>query len=920
MSSKTGTLTTLVLALAAGGAFPQDVPEPGSAEAIAAATSDPRFLSPWVASLPDSPTVPSPRDSLGRIAGAPGELADTAKAYGYCRALAAASPRVRLFTIGRSEAGRDILLLAVADESGIADLERLKAATAALADPRRTDPAGAERLIESARPIYYLNAALHADETGSTEAMLELAYRLAVSEQPMIQRIRRELVVLINPVSNPDGRDRVVEWYYRFLKGKTDWASLPRISPPYWSNYAFVDINRDTHQQTHEATKAVHRMFHEWHPTVVHDLHEAFALLLTWNGTGPYNPNIDPITYGEFLELSFHEVRELTALGMPGVWTWKFGEGFGHHYLDSVAMNHNSLGRGYETWGNTTPERIRRELRPSQTTTEWYRPLPPPRVFEWSARDNVNYTETATLSALDSVAGDAKTMLRNFYRKGWNSWHKGSSEPPYAFVIPDQQGDRARVAAMVERLLAQRIEVSRARRPLSLHEGRFEAGSYVVKLDQPYRNYAVDLLSPQQFPKNGGTPYDDISWELPAHYRLEALPIADPSVSRLAADALAPLGEAPRPAGRIDGTGPAFLLKDTGQEALLAARYRLSGFRLDVATRPFRLGAAEWPAGSWILPAQDGLATAVRAVAAELGLDFASAPAAPDVSRAGAPAPRIGVFVPWADTDSIGWIRYSLDQRRVPYLYLRDEDVRAGRLRERVDVVVYGHVDMELAEQIQGLPKQWGPMPYKKTPQTPSHGVPAESDDITGGIGYEGLANLQRFVEEGGLLVTFGNGSTLALDGGLARGVRRSRSGDDPGEGATRTPGSHVRVSFARPEHPIAYGYPARTHVFRQDFPVYDAPRRWLRMAYCTSCLDGPVDRSGVVLEWGDREGAPLVVSGQAWNEAGLVGHPAILDLPVGRGHVIAFNFNPLHRDLNRGDHRLAWNAILNWKAIVEAR
>jgi hypothetical protein len=169
----------LTLAAAAGqdaSAPPADSPEPGSAEAIAAATSDPRFLSPWVASLPDSPTVPSPRDFLGRIAGAPGELATTAKAHGYLRALAAASPRVKVFTLGRSEEGREILMLAVADEAGIRDLDRLKAATAALADPRRTDAAAAEKLVESGRPIYYLNAVLHADETGSTEAMLELAY------------------------------------------------------------------------------------------------------------------------------------------------------------------------------------------------------------------------------------------------------------------------------------------------------------------------------------------------------------------------------------------------------------------------------------------------------------------------------------------------------------------------------------------------------------------------------------------------------------------------------------------------------------------------------------------------------------------------------------------------------------------------
>jgi hypothetical protein len=904
-----------------------DAAEPGSVEAIAAATTEARFLSPWVAYLPESKTVPSPRAFLGRIAGAPGELVDTARAHAYARALAAASPRVRTFTIGQSEEGREILMLAVADEDGIRELERLKAATAALADPRQTDPDAADRLIGTARPVYYFNAVLHSDETGSAEAVLELAYRLAVSEQPMVRRIRKELVVLINPVSNPDGRDKVVEWFYRFLKGKTDYAALPRQSPPYWSKYAFVDINRDTHQRTHEATKSVHRMFHEWHPTVVHDLHEAVALMMTWNGTGPYNPHIDPITHGEFLELSFHEVQTMTALGMPGVWTWRFGEAFGHHYLDSVAMNHNSLGRGYETWGNATAETVRRVLDPSEVSMEWYRPLPPPREFTWSARDNVNYTETGALAALDHAAGNAKEMLRNFYRKGWNSWRKGLEETPCAFVIPADQGDRRRVAQMVGLLLGQRIEVGLAQAPLRLQEGRYPAGSYVVRLDQPYRNYAVDLLTPQRFPIDGGEPYDDISWALPAHYRLEVVPTADASIR---ATPLASLTEEPRPAGVVSGAGPVFLMKDTGQEGLLAARYALGRFRLEIAERAFRAAGAELPAGSWILPAQDGLADAVRATATSLGLDFASAPGAPEAPRHEAPAARLGVWVPWADTDSIGWVRYALDQRQVPYTYVRDEDVRAGHLRDRLDVLVYGHVDLELAEQIHGLPKAWGPMPYKKTPATPSHGTPAESDDITGGVGWEGLAELQRFVEDGGLLVTLGSGSTLALEGGIVRGVRRAaggvpRSSQGGGEasaaasqqGATRTPGAHVRVTFTRPDHPLAYGYPERTWVFRQNFPLYDTPRRWLRMAYCTSCLDGPEDPRSVVLEWGDKDGAPLVVSGQAWGGAGLAGRPAILDLVTGRGHVVAFNFNPLHRDLNRGDHRLVWNAILNWQAIA---
>src|SRR5437879_10426406 len=415
-------LSTLAAAALSTDTTAPDTPEPGSIEAIAKATGDPRFLSPLVSYLTQAHGVPSPLAFFGHIPGTPGEFVDTAKAHAYCRALAAASPRVRVFSIGRSEEGRDILMVAIADDAGSGDLERLKAATASLADPRTTSPAAAEALIATARPIYYFNAGLHADETGSAEAVLELAYRLAVSEQPNIRRIREQLVVLINPVSNPDGRDKVVEWFYRYLKGKTDKASLPRMSPPYWSKYAFVDINRDTHQQTHETTKAVHRMFHEWHPTVVHDLHEGSPLMMTWNGTGPYNPNIDPITYTEFLELSFHEVQTMTAFGMPGVSTWNFGEAFSHLYLDSVAMNHNSIGRGYETLGNGTAETMKRQISSGETTREWWRPMPPAAEFTWSARDNVNYNETGILASLDFAAKNAKELLRSFYTKSFNSW------------------------------------------------------------------------------------------------------------------------------------------------------------------------------------------------------------------------------------------------------------------------------------------------------------------------------------------------------------------------------------------------------------------------------------------------------------------------------------------------------------------
>ena len=909
--------------------YAPDTPEPGSVEAIAKFTTEPRFGNPWVAYVPASDTVVSPSKYLGRIVGAAGELSSTSQIYGYFRKLAETSPRVLVETIGRSEEGRDILLVAVSDEDGIRDLARLKAATAALADPRRTSPEAAEDIIAAARPIYYFNAGLHATELGSPEMVMELAYRLAVSEQPMIRRIRSSLVVLINPVSEPDGRDKQVDWFTRHLKGKTDFENLPPVSPPYWGHYAFHDNNRDTHQSALALSKAVSRMFFDYHPTVFHDLHESIPLLQTWNGTGPFNANIDPILINEFFAMAFAEIGALTSLGMPGVWTWGFGEGWGHHYLDSIAVNHNSMGRGYETFGNGTAETVERVLRPNEesyvgrpvTSREWYRPLPPPRKFQWSLRNNTNYMQSGCLAILDYAAKNAKEMLRDFYRKGYNSWQKGVRGGPHAFAIPAGQGDRRRAAEMIELLLAQRIEVGRASEAFKVEEGEFAAGTYVVRLDQPYRNYAVDLLLPQMFPPDAAyEPYDDVSWALPLHFGVETKRIDDPKIMNVALAPQRP-GFAVEPAGRVEGRGPVFLMKDTGQESILALRHRLAGFRVEIAREAFRSGGVDYPAGSWILPSQKGLAEALERAAAELAVDFSSSPADLDVPRHESRIPRLAVWHTWADTQSVGWVRLVLDRQKIPYAYIRDDDIRAGRLNEKYDVILFAHTYLGLKDQIHGLDRKFGPMAYTKTKEFPSHGVPTASEDITGGIGWIGMANLERFIAAGGTLITLGNGSSLALDGGLVRDVRRK-------SGEFFTPGSELRVKFVRPDHPLAYGLPETGSVFRARLPVYDTAvsardavvlqwgtklRKEDREDESPEALAALTKEEREAREKAKKEEPKMLVSGALKGEDELEGRPAILDFAVGKGRVIAFNFNPVHRDLNRSDHRLLWNALLNW-------
>lgn len=925
-------LLSLLLALLLAAPFAGDEPdsqpapdtsEPGSREAIAAATTEPRFLSPWVADVPFSTTVPSPTRFLGHIAGAPGELTRTERIYAYYRALAAASPRVQVEVLGKSEEGREILLVIAGNEENLKDLPRLRSDMAALADPRRTDEAAMERIVARTKPFYFLHGGLHSTETGSPEMLMELTYRLAVSEAPHIRAIRDSIVVLINPVAEPDGRDRAVDWFYRHLKGKTDYDNLPPTSPPYWGKYVFHDNNRDGIQRKLALTRATQDAFLKWHPIVVHDLHESIPLLSIWTGTGPYNVNMDPITTTEWHTIAFHEVTTLTAFGMPGVWTWGFGEGWAHIYADSVAINHNAIGRGYETFGNTTAETVERFLEPDDneytgkpvTEPDWYRTSPPPRKFKWSLRNNTNYMETGVLAALEYAATNGRSMLRNFWRRGRNAVRKGETEKPYAIAIPEKQGDRKRLEALVNLLSAHGIEVSRLTAEARVKEGTYPPGTYLVRTDQPYRSYALDLLTAQKFPADKAPydPYDDVGWALPFSYGVEVKPIEDASIRK------APVTPVTAPVvleGRLAGGGPNFLVKDSGQEALLAARVRLAKYVVEAAEKPFTVKNKTYPAGSWIIAAQPGLKETLERAARELGLDVDSSGALPDVPRHSLNFPRLAVLQTWNDTESAGWVRMIFDDEKVPYALLMDEEIRKGSLRDRFDVILFPNTYDSLKGIVSGIDPRYSPLPYTQTAEYPTHGSPTSSADITGGLTWRGIANLEDFVRGGGVLVTLGGASVLPLDGGIARDVRRASAKD------VFTPGSELTARFRRPDHPIAYGYGEITSVFRENRTLYKVQR---------------VDEGRIVLQWGAKlpkdeeeskeaeekekeekkdDSPALLISGGIRGAGELEGKPALLDIPTGQGRVVAFNFDPIHRYQTLSDFRLVWNAILNWNDL----
>ncbi len=924
--------TAIALRALPSAAQSSDAEEPGSREAIANYTTEARFVTPWVAYVPDKPGVPSPTKHLGHVVGAPGELSSTTEIYSYYRALAAATPRVRVSVIGKSEEGREILLVMVGDEKTLDEIETHRAAIFDLADPRKIDEKTAEARIASLKPSYLLHGGLHSGETGSPEMLMELTHRLAVSDAPWIREIRDRLVVLINPVAEPDGRDRMVDWFYRHLKGKTDWENLPPLSPPYWGKYVRHDNNRDGIQRKLALTRATQDAYLKWLPIVMHDLHESVPLLSIWTGTGPYNTNLDPSVYSEWHTIAFQEVATLTAMGLPGVWTYGFGEGFAQVYQDSPAINHNGLSRGYETFGNATAETVERVIdgernrytgRPV-TEADWYRMVPPPKKLKWSLRNNTNYMQTGVLAALQFTARNASEMLRNFWRRGQTAVRKGQTEKPYAIVIPEKQDDKRRLARLVNLLREHGIEVSRAKAGFTVKEGEYPEGTYVVRMDQPYRGFALDLLTPQKYPADKAPydAYDDVAWALPQSLGVEVKAVDDPSVQKVALDAVAaPVAYK----GRVAAEASHYLVRDSGQEALLAARVRLAGFKVEAAEKAFASGGKDYPAGTWVIAAVPGLRPALESLAAELALEVDSAAAAPDVKRHPLDLPRLALLQTWADTQSAGWVRMIFDDQKIPYTLIMDDDVRRGGLRERFDVILYPDTGLSLKGIVTGIDTRHAPLAFTKTPEFASHGTPTSSPDITGGLTWAGIGNLEDFVRKGGVLVTLGGATTLPLDGGIVRDVRRATVRN------LVNPGSELRVRFRRPDHPIAYGYPETTSVFRAGEPVY-ALRR--------------VDEGRIVLLWGtklpaddededekkeaepsddakdkdkDKKEPPIVVSGGIKGGDDLVGKPAVIDVEVGKGRVVAFDFDPIHRYQTESDFRLVWNAILNWNDLPPA-
>jgi hypothetical protein len=917
---------------------------------------DPRITTELVDHLPASDTVPTPLKFLGRIVGQPGELTYAKDIHRYFEALAKASPRARYWTIGRTEEGRDMVVLAIADEATIKSLEKNRDMLGALTDPRKTTDAQAQQLIRSAKPIYYLTSGIHSPENGGPEMLMELAYRLIVQETPFIQSIRNNVITFITPVIEVDGREKQVDTYYF---NKTRGEGEARLPLMYWGKYVQHDNNRDGMGQFLELTKAVTRMQLEWHPIVLHDLHEQQTYLYSSTGTGPYNDSIDPITISEWWQLAQTDVMELTKRGVPGVWTYGFYDGWVPNYMFFIAHSHNAIGRFYEVQ-SYGPDNY--EVRPSATTLskEWFRPNPPLPYIKWGPRNNTNIQQSGVLFSLQHVAKNREMYLENYWLKNKRAVEKGKNGPIFGWVMPAGQRRKADVAIAVNDLRRQGLEFHRATSAFTAGSVSVAPGDYIVRGDQPFRTLAEMYFSIQNYPPQNPRPYDDTGWTFSYMRNLRITPVTDKSLLDAPMTMVAEDVKAP---GGIEGTGNTLIVEHTADLNLVTFRFKHARVRMLAAEEDFELNGRKFRAGAFIVPDFDR--AALEPTLQELGLSGWAVSSMPSVKTHDLDVPRIGYVHSWTRTQDEGWVRAALDTFGVPYTYFADQKLKEGNLRAKYDVIIFPHVGGTPQSQVNGMPKTGStPLPYKKTDKTPNLGFVDESDDIRGGMELEGLLELAKFVQEGGTLITEGSTTTIFPEYGITQGVTVER----PAQLFVR--GSILRGKWADVKSPLAYGYDVSS-----DLPIYfnqepvlnaggggippefaaffggGAPNAGLgqnitpnaqprQISPLDETMAVPTDpkpqvdaatefrnmarrfgfsfdtaRPRVVLSFPSNPN-DMLLSGTLVNGQYLANRAAALDVPLGKGHVVMFALRPFWRWQTHGTYTLGFNAILNWNDL----
>ena len=824
-----------------------------------------------------APNVPTPESVLGHKPGDDFYLANYEESREYFHKLAAASNRIKLITVGKTTRGLDWEIAIISSPENLAGLDKYRDISRKLADGRAVSASDARALARQGKAIVHIDGGLHSTEVAGAQQSINLAYKLVSSQNdPEVDAILNNVILMLWSTLNPDGQDEVVAWYRKNVGTTYEVSPLPDL----YQEYVGHDNNRDGYMNNMLESQDVTRTELEWDPVIFYCHHQTAPFptrIFIPPFVEPISSNIHPLMARWLNVLGVDIAAYLDEHNLPGA---VHRVGFDNWYpgfLDFTHIFRNSISFFTETalFRYATPrfysvDEFPKDQRGLRSEVFYSSPW---KGGWWRLGDAVNYMEGASMAVLDTAAKYHEELLYNRYQAAADNVTRFTKEPPFGYVVPLEQRDLPTAATLIQKLMINGIEVQQATKPFHANGREYAPGTWVILMDQPFSPLVKELLEPQQYPELRDSPtgppklpYDVTGWTLSMQMGVQVAPVLEP-ISAAERATLRKVEQFTAPAGNVDGAGSVYVLTHKANASFRAMNEILAG-RGHVAFAPSESETPGEPeTGAIIVSGVDR--EKIGSVVRENSLTVKSLVAVP---KDGLPVKkaRVGLYRAWVPLIDEGWTRWILENYGFAPVTLRNGDIQAGSLRERFDAIILPDAGPET------LRNGFGPGT-----------VPGQ---YAGGIGEQGASSLREFVQSGGILITFNNASVFAVED-LGLPVKNVLAGLKDEEFFCS--GSLLRVEVQDMTHSAVWGLPHDPIVMFERGPAFE-PKDGFR---------------GRVLAAYPKNQSPLM-SGYLLHPERIQGKAAALEVQYGKGRVYLLGFRPQWRGQSHGTYKFFFNAI----------
>ncbi len=910
------------------------------------------FAAMPLAAAPQSPApenVTTPLEQFGHNIGDDYFLANYQQLTEYWAKLASESDRMIVEDVGTTAEGRTMIMATITSPENHRNLPHYKEIARRLALAEGVNEAEALAMAKEGKAVVWIDGGLHATEVLGAQQLMEMVFQMVSRNDEETLRFLDDVIMLATCV-NPDGLDYVSDWYMRNPEPtERSYRGLPRL----YHKYVGHDNNRDFYMSAMPETEIINRLlYREWFPQIVYNHHQtgpAGTVMFAPPFRGPFNYNIDPLlilgidTVGTAMHSRF--VRE----DKPGT-TMRQGAGYSTWWnggLRTTPYWHNMIGLLTETIGSPTPMEIPFILRRQLPSNDLPHPIAPQA---WHFRQSIEYEITANRAVLGIASRLKEDFLFNIWRMGMNSIERGNTDSwtrspariqavevamaaggqgaqqtqspaqfrggtrvpvelyeeafrapdardPRGYIISVDQPDFLTATKFVNTLIKNGVDVHRATSDFTVAGQSYPAGSYVVMTAQAFRPHVIDMFEPQVHPDDvpypGGAPtppYDVAGWTLALQMGVEFDRILDgfEGPFEKLPDLIAP------PAGEVTSASGAagFIYSPQVNDSFRATnRLLAAGDQVARFTQPVDVEGVTYPDGAFFVAAGNGTTGRLQTLSREVGLDFVGTSTRPSGHAVELHPVRIGLWDRFGGDMPSGWTRWLLEQFEFPFELVFPQELDAGNLASKFDVLVF---------MGSGIPGSGGGGGFRRGGPIDESTVPDEYQHMLGSVTADKtIPQLRQFVEEGGTIIAIGRSAqNLSQQFGLPVQnalVERDPAGPETPLGRDKfyVPGSLLEVELDH-HNPLAWGMGHTTDVFFRSSPVFQLPPNAGSQGVQAVAWFGP---------------APLR-SGWAWGETFLENGVAAALAKVGEGNVVLLGPEVNFRAQPHGSFKLLFNGI----------